>query len=199
MKNEARAETRVLIAEDSPTMRHHLVNLINNAPGLRIVGEARDGEEVLALTGELKPDVISMDIRMPGIDGLEATRRIMNQYPTPVVVVSGLLDREIEAAQIAFDGTREEATLGARTTLDVLDSEQDLLNARTGRVDAAAEQQIAYYGLLSSMGRLTADYLGLPVTAYDPSVYYNSVRNAPAIGSEQGIQLDRVLRSIGKY
>jgi len=108
-------------------------------------------------------------------------------------------DREIEAAQIAFDGTREEATLGARTTLDVLDSEQDLLNARTGRVDAAAEQQIAYYGLLSSMGRLTADYLGLPVTAYDPSVYYNSVRNAPAIGSEQGIQLDRVLRSIGKY
>jgi outer membrane protein len=49
------------------------------------------------------------------------------------------------------------------------------------------------------MGRLTVDYRKLPVTAYDPSVYYNAVRNAPPITSEQGIKLDRVLKSIGKY
>lgn len=108
-------------------------------------------------------------------------------------------EREIQAAQIAFEGTREEATLGARTTLDVLDAEQDLLDARTSRVSAATQEQIAVYGVLASMGRLTVDYLKLPVTAYDPSVYYNSVRNAPAVGSEQGIKLDRVLKSIGKY
>ncbi|MBZ0303248.1 MAG: chemotaxis-specific protein-glutamate methyltransferase CheB [Anaerolineae bacterium] len=87
---------RVLIAEDSPTVRHHLVSVMNAAPGLCVVGEARDGEEALALVGELKPDVVSMDIRMPRIDGLEATRRIMNQYPTPVVVVSGLVDQDID-------------------------------------------------------------------------------------------------------
>ena len=109
-------------------------------------------------------------------------------------------ERQIQAAQIAFDGTREEATLGARTTLDVLDAEQDLLNARTSRVNAASQEQIAVYGVLASMGRLTVDYLKLPVTAYDPSVYYNSVRNAPGgVTSSQGIKLDRVLKSIGQY
>ncbi|MCA8884211.1 MAG: TolC family outer membrane protein [Rhodobacteraceae bacterium] len=108
-------------------------------------------------------------------------------------------DRQIEAAQIAFDGTREEATLGARTTLDVLDAEQELLDARGAKIDASALEQLAVYGLLSSMGRLTVDGLGLPVTAYDPVVYYNAVRSAPGLGSEQGIQLDRVLKSIGKY
>ncbi|QIE42489.1 TolC family outer membrane protein [Rhodobacteraceae bacterium SC52] len=106
--------------------------------------------------------------------------------------------RQIEAAQIAFDGTREEATLGARTTLDVLDAEQDLLDAQASRISASAQEQRAVYALLASMGRLTADYLGLPVTTYDPAAYYNAVSNAPIIGSEQGIQLDRVLKSIGR-
>lgn len=108
-------------------------------------------------------------------------------------------ERQIEAAQIAFDGTREEATLGARTTLDVLDSEQDLIDAQTDQVDARAQEQRAAYGLLSAMGRLTVDFLDLPVTTYDPTAYYNQVRSAPPIGSEQGIKLDRVLRSIGRY
>jgi len=107
--------------------------------------------------------------------------------------------RQIEAARIAFEGTREEATLGARTTLDVLDSEQDLLDAQTAQVEASAQEQRAVYGLLSAMGRLTVDYLDLPVTAYDPSAYYNQVRGAPPIGSEQGIKLDRVLKSLGRY
>lgn len=108
-------------------------------------------------------------------------------------------ERQIEAARVAFEGTREEATLGARTTLDVLNAEQELLDAQGDRIEALARQQVAVYGVLSAMGRLTVDYLGLPVTAYDPSVYYNSVRNAPSVASPQGVQLDRVLRSLGKY
>jgi two-component system chemotaxis response regulator CheB len=87
---------RVLLAEDSPTARHHLVEMINQTPGLRVIGEARDGAEVLALAEELRPDVISMDIRMPRIDGLEATRQIMARCPTPIVVVSALLDADID-------------------------------------------------------------------------------------------------------
>jgi two-component system chemotaxis response regulator CheB len=87
---------RVLLAEDSPTVRHYLAQVINEIPGLKVVGEARDGAEVLEMVDTLKPDVISMDIRMPRMDGLEATRRIMSQCPTPIVMVSGLLEDEID-------------------------------------------------------------------------------------------------------
>src|SRR5688572_25035204 len=87
---------RVVIAEDSPTVRAYLKSLIEETPGMQVIGVANNGEEAVALVQELKPDVVSMDISMPRIDGLEATRRIMAKCPTPVVVVSGMLDIDIE-------------------------------------------------------------------------------------------------------
>lgn len=90
------APVRVLIAEDSATIRHHLTTIINAVPNLQVVGEAQNGKEALTLIPKLKPDVISMDIRMPEMDGLEATRRIMMENPTPVVVVSGLIETDID-------------------------------------------------------------------------------------------------------
>lgn len=104
---------------------------------------------------------------------------------------------QISAAEIAYQGVREEATLGSRTTLDVLDSEQDLLDARASRITAEAELQVAYYQLLSAMGLLTVDDLKLGIATYDPAAYYNAVRNAPGT-STRGKSLDRVLQSIGK-
>ncbi len=104
---------------------------------------------------------------------------------------------QIQAAQIAYDGVREEATLGARTTLDVLDAEQNLLDARASRINAEADLQVAYYQLLSAMGLLTVEDLKLGIPTYDPAAYYNAVRNAPST-SVQGKSLDRVLRTIGK-
>ncbi|MBO9479428.1 TolC family outer membrane protein [Shimia sp. R11_0] len=106
--------------------------------------------------------------------------------------------RQVEAARIAFEGVREEAKLGARTTLDVLTAEQDLLDAEADRIEAQALQIVAAYGVLSSMGLLTVDYLNLRVERYDPEAYYNLVKNAPALRSEQGQKLDRVLKAIGK-
>ncbi len=105
-------------------------------------------------------------------------------------------EEQIRAATVAFEGVQEEARLGARTTLDVLNAEQELLDARTARVNAAAQQLVAVYSLLSSMGLLTVEHLGLGVPVYDPSAYYDAVKNAPA-RSLQGERLDRVLRSIG--
>lgn len=105
---------------------------------------------------------------------------------------------QIRAAQVAFDGIREEATLGARTTLDVLQAEQELLNAQTARIQAQAERIIAAYTLLSSQGLLTAERLGLAVEIYDPTLYYNLVKDAPAHRSKQSRDLERVLEALGK-
>jgi len=96
-------EIRVLIAEDSPTQRLHLRRLIESAPDLVVVGEARNGEEVISLTEKLRPSVVSMDVRMPIVDGLEATRHIMAHTPTPVVIVSGALDSELDLALNALE------------------------------------------------------------------------------------------------
>ncbi len=105
--------------------------------------------------------------------------------------------RQIRASRVAFRGVREEASLGQRTTLDVLTAEQDLLNAETAYTSAVADRTIAAYALLASMGLMTAEHLGLNVQRYDPAEYYNLIKNAPA-KSIQGDKLDRVLRKIGK-
>lgn len=109
----------------------------------------------------------------------------------------GAIDKQISAAQQAYDGVREEALLGARTTLDVLDAEQSLLEARADRISADANLQLAHYQLLAAMGLLTVEHLNLGIPTYDPSQYYNAVRNAPHTSS-QGESLDRVLRALGK-
>lgn len=107
-------------------------------------------------------------------------------------------ERQIRAAQIAFDGVREEAKLGARTTLDVLDAEQDLSDARTNLVVFQTQSYSAAYGVLASMGLLTADHLKLKVERYDPSEYYNAVKNAPVPVSKAGKKLDRILNRYQK-
>lgn len=106
------------------------------------------------------------------------------------------IDRQIQAASVAFRGVREEASLGARTTLDVLNAEQELLDARVSRISASIDEQIASYTVLASMGKLTAISLNLGVKTYDPNEYYNLVETAPIARSKQGAALDRVLKGL---
>lgn len=106
-------------------------------------------------------------------------------------------DRQITASRIAYEGVREEATLGARTTLDVLDAEQELLNAEVNRIVAENTRYVAVYSLLAAMGLLTVDHLNLGIPTYDPVAHYNAVKSAPVL-SAQGARLDKLLRSLGK-
>ncbi|WP_170426525.1 TolC family outer membrane protein [Ruegeria arenilitoris] len=102
----------------------------------------------------------------------------------------------VRASQVAFDGIREEATLGARTTLDVLNAQQDLLDAQLALVASRIERSRAAYQLLQAQGLLTAERLGLAVQIYDPTLYYNLVKKAPAQVSRQSRDLDRVLKAL---
>ncbi|MEW2268949.1 response regulator transcription factor [Streptomyces griseofuscus] len=86
---------RVVVADDQTVVREGIVMLLGLLPGVEVIGAAGDGEEAVRLVGELAPDVVLMDLRMPRCDGVEATRRIREQYPgTQVVVLTTYADDE---------------------------------------------------------------------------------------------------------
>lgn len=107
-------------------------------------------------------------------------------------------EQQIAAAQAAYEAVRAEADLGSRTTLDVLDAEQSLLDARSARILAGANVQIAAYALLESTGQLTVQALNLGIPTYDVEAYSRGLHPEPPreTPSEQGLRLDRIM---GRY
>jgi len=103
---------RTVIAEDSPVTLEYLVLLVSDDPGVSVVGTARDGQEAVELVERLRPDVVLMDIHMPRVNGLEATRRIMESVPTPIVLVSASL--RPDESELSFEALKA----GALTVLD---------------------------------------------------------------------------------
>jgi two-component system chemotaxis response regulator CheB len=79
---------RVLVVDDSPTTRMLLVSILESDPQFRVIGEATNGAQAIEKALTLRPDLISMDIHMPVVDGLEATKEIMRESPTPIIIVS---------------------------------------------------------------------------------------------------------------
>ena len=87
--------TTVLLVDDHPLVRAGLTTLIATTDDLVVVGEAGGGEQAVALVGELEPEIVLMDLSMPGMDGVEATRRIMKEHPkVRVVVLTSFADQE---------------------------------------------------------------------------------------------------------
>src|SRR6185436_15442719 len=85
---------------------------------------------------------------------------------------------QVTASEIALNGVREEAKAGQRTTLDVLNAQQALVNARVALVTAQHDRVVASYAVLNAVGRLAPQVLGLRTTVYDPSVHYHQVRDS---------------------
>lgn len=93
---------RVFVVDDSALMRRRLCSIVEAMPGYQVAGYATDGNDCLARLATVRPDVITLDVEMPGLDGLSTLERIMREHPTPVIMISSLTET------------------GARTTIDAL-------------------------------------------------------------------------------
>jgi len=95
-------EIRILIVDDHATFRRHVKEFLVSEPDIKVIGDAGDGKEGLLKARELKPDVVLMDVRMPGISGIDATRRLKDEMPEVKVIMLSLFDvREYREAAIA--------------------------------------------------------------------------------------------------
>ncbi len=109
------------------------------------------------------------------LQGYLTRQAIRNAYTNRQVAQASIVSgrEQVRAAQVAFEGVREEAKFGERTTLDVLDAEQEVLIARSNLVSAIRDEYVAVYSILSEMGLLTAEHLQLGVPIYNPDVNYS--------------------------
>ncbi|MBI5302731.1 MAG: chemotaxis-specific protein-glutamate methyltransferase CheB [Chloroflexi bacterium] len=190
---------RVLIVDDSAVLRQSTKFILESDPELKVVGEAANGADAVTQVARLKPDVITMDLHMPKMDGLEAIREIMAQYPAPIIVVTGVdFEREI--------GVSTQATrLGAVSVMRRPDS------ITSGDYKSFAAQLIRQVKAMSSVKVVRhARSLGvssvLPMASNPGTPRLAAVESAPvktqivAIGSSTGgpAALHQVLRAMPK-
>ncbi len=139
------SKTRVLICDDSALMRTSLKKIIEADPDLTVVGAARDGEDAVVKARELRPDVITMDINMPGIDGITALQIIMSEGIAPVLMVSSLTQ---EGAQVTF----EALALGA---FDYVPKPGGTVSTQMGPVARELIKKIKLAGRSGTLDKLT--------------------------------------------
>ena len=148
--------TRVLVADDHPTFRRGLVALLDSLDSVELVGEAADGDAAFALVAQTLPDVVVMDLNMPGVNGIDATRRIVAAHPSVAVLVLTMLDEDESVFAAMRAGARGYVVKGADTG-DVLRALQSV-----ARGDAVFGPAVA--------GRVLS-YLSRPLSARDPVLF----------------------------
>jgi AmiR/NasT family two-component response regulator len=139
---------RILVAEDETIIRLDLVEMLERA-GLDVCAEARDGEEAVALARECEPDLAIMDVKMPHLDGIEAARRILDERPIPIVMLTAygqdeLVSRAIEAGVFGYlvKPFREQDLLPAiQTARARYDELQELRQEAESLADALAARK----------------------------------------------------------
>ena len=127
MRDKVISSARLIIADDHPLVREGMRAMLASEPDFEVIGEAENGQEALELCRELRPDLVLMDVRMPEMDGLEATRKIKEEYPqTSVLMVTSyenpdhLLDaiRAGAAGYLLKDAPKQQLTSAVRRVLE---------------------------------------------------------------------------------
>jgi two-component system, NarL family, response regulator len=118
----AGAKTRILVADDHAVVRMGLVAMIHSEPDMQVVGEAEDGRQAVELFQRLRPDILLLDLRMPGLDGVEVTQKICREAPLARVIILTTYDGEEEIYRALQAGAR-----GYLLKKDTLG--EDMLNA----------------------------------------------------------------------
>ena len=174
----ANKKFRVLVVDDSAFMRKVLETIFNADDQLQVIGHAKDGREAVALAESLKPDVITMDINMPHVDGLQATAEIMTTNPRPIVIVSSE-SREGAASTLKaleLGAIEFVAKPSSGVDLDMQSVKEDLLR----KVRMAAKVRVVRTA--SRIASTVQKSNGAPQTAPAPSV---APRLAPTSGLDQ--------------
>ena len=170
---------RVMVVDDSAFMRTALSRMIDSDPSLKVVGCANDGQQALELLAKLNPDVVTMDIEMPRLNGLETLRRIMAETPRPVIMVSSLSQ---EGAQMtlealdagAFDYIPKQLSY---VSLDIVKIRDEL----TTKIHAAAASKVRLRKTPSNSKPLSA---GAPTPALQAAQF--PIPSVVCIGSSTG-------------
>jgi outer membrane protein len=126
-------------------------------------------------------------------EGRTVTQQVAQAWAELEVARASIIARreQVEAARIASEGVAEEARLGARSTLDVLDADQERLQAEAEVVQALRDEYVAGYAVLRAMGLLTVEHLNLGIESYNPDVYFSRVQSGPSGGYDTGA-VDRI-------
>ena len=148
---------RILVAEDETIIRLDLRGLLERA-GHEVIGEARDGEEAVALARDLEPDLAVMDVKMPHLDGIEAARRILEERPIPIVMLTAFGQRELveRATEVGVYGYlvkpfREQDVVPA---IETARARHDELVAVRAEADSLAEALVARKAIERAKGLL---------------------------------------------
>lgn len=154
---------KVLIVDDSAFMRRVIRQMLEDSGDVEVVGAARDGAEGVEMALQLKPDVITMDIEMPRVNGLEATERIMEQLPTPIIMVSSLTVEGAKATFEALDkGAADFISKNLTTSaLDLMKIQEEFL----GKIRAVARRKHYFMSLR------TAAKPALTTAAHAPNLF----------------------------